>query len=61
LSYTFGFVLDVMGVFFSAATFYYVAKLFGGAAATRPEGVRAGINFPFVLIGIAFSTYQSVA
>lgn len=59
VSYKLGFAMDLLGVFFSAATFYFVAKMFGTAAA---PALRAygGDYFSFVLIGIAFSTYQNV-
>lgn len=59
MSYKFAFVLDLGSIFFNAATFYFVAKLFGDA--TSGHLLKYGGNyFPFVLIGIAFSTYQSV-
>lgn len=59
VSYRFAFVLDILGVFFNAATFYFVAKLFGEATTPHLESY-GGNYFPFVLIGIAFSTYQTV-
>lgn len=59
VSYRFAFVLDLASVFFSAATFYFVAKLFGEATTPHLEAY-GGQYFPFVLVGIAFSTYQSV-
>jgi ABC-2 type transport system permease protein len=46
-------------VFFSAATFYFVAKLFDSGVNPNLEAY-GGAYFPFVLIGIAFSTYQNV-
>lgn len=58
LSYRLALFLDIASVFFNAATFYFVAKLFGDAAAPKLEGY-GGSYFPFVLIGIAFSTYQT--
>jgi len=59
LSYKFAFVLDLGSVFFNAATFFFVARLFDATpiAALNEFG---GSYFPFVLIGIAFSTYQSI-
>ncbi|MCB4757581.1 MAG: ABC transporter permease [Elusimicrobia bacterium] len=58
ISYRFAFLLDVASVFFNAATFYFVAKLFD--AATSPYLANyGGQYFPFVLIGIAFSTFQT--
>lgn len=59
LSYRFAFILDVLSVFFSAATFYFVAKLFDTASSPFLANY-GGSYFPFVLIGIAFSTYQSI-
>lgn len=58
-SYKLGFAMDLVGVFFSAATFYFVARLFGPAAAPMLQKY-GGDYFAFVLIGIAFSTYQNV-
>jgi ABC-2 type transport system permease protein len=59
LSYRFAFILDIASVFFNAATFYFVAKLFDSSTNANLEAY-GGAYFPFVLIGIAFSTYQSV-
>jgi ABC-2 type transport system permease protein len=58
-SYKLGFAMELGSVFFSAATFYFVAKVFGAAAA--PMLARYGGDyFSFVLIGVAFATYQNV-
>jgi ABC-2 type transport system permease protein len=60
LSYKFAFLLDIASVFFNAATFYFVAKLFDSGAAGSPFlATYGGQYFPFVLIGIAFATYQT--
>ena len=59
VSYKFAFLLDIAGVFFNAATFFFVAKLFDSSVNTNLEAY-GGAYFPFVLIGIAFSTYQNV-
>ncbi|MFN0117944.1 MAG: ABC transporter permease [Elusimicrobiota bacterium] len=59
ISYRFAFVLDVTRIVFSAATFYFVAKLFSDNGSDSLKNLTGGY-FPFVLIGIAFSTYQSV-
>lgn len=59
LSYKLAFVLDIASVFFNAATFYFVAQLLGNAASPHLEEY-GGSYFPFVLIGIAFSTYQNI-
>lgn len=59
LSYRFSFLLDIGSVVFKAATFYFVAQLIGTAAAPH-LAEYGGAYFPFVLIGIAFSSYQTV-
>jgi ABC-2 type transport system permease protein len=58
LSYKFAFLLDLASVFFNAATFYFVARLFD-ASASPHLAEYGGAYFPFVLIGIAFATYQT--
>lgn len=58
-SYRFSFLLDIFGILFSVLTFYFIARLFGEKAS--PYLARYGGNyFPFVLIGIAFSTYLGI-
>jgi ABC-2 type transport system permease protein len=58
-SYKLGFAMELGSIFFGATTYYFVAKVFGAAAA--PMLTRwGGDYFSFVLIGIAFSTYQGV-
>ncbi|MBI5244334.1 MAG: ABC transporter permease [Elusimicrobia bacterium] len=59
LSYRTALVLDLAAILLSVATFYYVAKLIGPGAlpAMAPYG---GDYFAFVLLGIAFSSYQAV-
>ena len=52
-SYKLSFVYSVLGVFFSSATFYFVAKLVSpGEALLAPYG---GDYFSFVIVGVAFS------
>lgn len=58
-SYKLGFAMDLGSVFFSAATFYFVAKVLGASAAPM-LAAYGGDYFSFVLIGIAFATYQNV-
>lgn len=58
-SYRTAFVLEVVSVLLSVATFYYVAKLIGPAALPALSAY-GGDYFAFVLLGIAFSSYQSV-
>lgn len=59
-SYRFAFVLQLLGILFSVASFYFVAQLFGAGAAPYLSAY-GGDYFSFVLIGIAFVGYQGVA
>jgi ABC-2 type transport system permease protein len=60
VSYKFAFLLDLASVFFNAATFYFVARLFDAGTGASPYlASYGGQYFPFVLIGIAFATYQT--
>lgn len=59
-SYRFAFMLDLGGIFFSTITFFFIAKLFGGAALPYLKDYNADY-FSFVLIGIAFSEYLYTA
>jgi len=59
ISYKSSFMMSVIGIFFSALTFFFIAKLFGKAAAPHLQEY-GGEYFPFVLIGIAFSTFLGV-
>jgi ABC-2 type transport system permease protein len=59
ISYKSAFLMNLMGVFFSVLTFFFIAKLFGKAAAPHLQEY-GGDYFPFVLIGIAFSTFLGV-
>lgn len=59
ISYKSAFLMNIIGIFFSALTFYFIAKLFGQAAAPHLQEY-GGDYFPFVLIGIAFSTFLGV-
>ncbi len=58
-SYRVATLLQLLGIFFSVAVYFYVAQLLGPAASPymQPYG---GSYFAFVLIGIAFAGYQSV-
>lgn len=58
ISYKSGFLTSIIGIFFAALTFFFIAKLFGKAAAPHLQEY-GGEYFPFVLIGIAFSTFLS--
>ena len=59
ISYKFSFLMNLVGIFFSVLTFFFISKLFGTAAAPY-LGEYGGDYFPFVLLGIAFSTYLGV-
>lgn len=58
--YPLSFALQLLGILFSTATFYFVARLFGVGVAPH-LGSYGGDYFAFVLIGIAFAGYQSMA
>lgn len=58
-SYRLSFFFQFFGIFFSVVTFYFIAKLFGGAATPYLDSY-GGDYFSFVLIGIAFSDYLGV-
>lgn len=58
-SYRFSFILQVVGIFFSVAVFYFIAQLLGQSA--EPYlAAYGGDYFSFVLIGIAFAGYFNV-
>ena len=59
-SYRLAFFFQVFGILFSVAGFYFVALLFGDAAVPHLQ-LYGGDYFAFVLVGIAFMRYQSVA
>jgi ABC-2 type transport system permease protein len=60
VSYRLAFLLQCFGILFSVASFYFVALLFGEAAAPHLQAF-GGDYFAFVLVGIAFMRYQGVA
>jgi ABC-2 type transport system permease protein len=55
-SYRLAFLLRFLGLFFSVALYYFIAKLIGGAALPELESY-GGDYFAFLLIGIALSGY----
>lgn len=59
ISYKSSFLMSIVGMFFSVLTFFFISKLFGNAAAPYLQEY-GGEYFPFVLIGIAFSTFLGV-
>jgi len=59
-SYKLMFILNWGGIVTTTVTFYFISKLFGNII--NPYMVRYGTEyFPYVLIGIAFSTYLYTA
>jgi ABC-2 type transport system permease protein len=58
-SYKVGFFVDLAGVFFTAATYYFVSRFFGASASPFLKDY-GGDYFAFVLIGVAFAAYQNV-
>jgi ABC-2 type transport system permease protein len=59
LSYKLSFLLDIASILFTAATFFFVSRLFEGVSGALFQNYSNGY-FGFVLVGIAFSNYQSV-
>ncbi|MGH7273600.1 MAG: ABC transporter permease [Nitrospiria bacterium] len=59
VSYPWARFLDVLSIFFSCATFYFLSQLLGSTALPALESY-GGNYFAFVLIGIAFSNFQGV-
>jgi len=58
LTYKFSFVYSLIGIFFSTATFFFVAKLISPASPTlAPFG---GDYFSFAIVGVAFSSLLGI-
>lgn len=60
LSYRLAFFLQFSRIFFSVLMFFFVSRIFGGAATPYLESY-GGDYFSFVLVGLAFSGYLGVA
>jgi len=60
LSYRLSFLLQLGSILFSVAIFYFLSKLFGGAAAPQLEAY-GGDYFSFVLIGLAFTGFLGLS
>lgn len=60
VSYKLDFMLSLLGVFVSVATFYFISRVFGKGTAFYLKDY-GGQYFPFVLIGIAFNNYLSTS
>ena len=59
LSYPVSFLLQMLSIFFAVGVFYFISQMLGSTVSNllAPYG---GEYFPFVLIGIAFSSYFGV-
>lgn len=60
LSYRLSFALQIFGIFFSVASFYFLSRLFGAALVPQLQQY-GGDYFSFVLIGLAFSSYLGLS
>jgi ABC-2 type transport system permease protein len=60
LSYRFSFLLQILGIFFGVASFYFLSRLFGSALVPQLEQY-GGDYFSFVLIGLAFNNYMGLS
>ncbi len=60
LSYRLSFLLQILGIFFSVATFYFLSQLFGKALLPQLDKY-GGDYFSFVLIGLAFAGYVGLS
>jgi ABC-2 type transport system permease protein len=60
LSYRISFLLQIFGIFFNVASFYFLSRLFGSALVPQLEQY-GGDYFSFVLIGLAFSSYLGLS
>jgi ABC-2 type transport system permease protein len=60
-SYRFGFVLDLVNVFATLLTFFFIAKLLDGGAPSLHLKEYGNDYFTYVLIGLGFAAYQTVS
>jgi len=60
LSYRLSFLLQLLGIFFSVAIFYFLSQLFGSALVPQLDKY-GGDYFSFVLVGIAFMGYTGLS
>jgi ABC-2 type transport system permease protein len=60
LSYRIAFLLQILGIFFGVASFYFLSRLFGSALVPQLEQY-GGDYFSFVLIGLAFNGYMGLS
>jgi ABC-2 type transport system permease protein len=59
VSYKAGFVFEVVGALVNVVLFFYMSEFFGSALSSELEQY-GGDYFPFVIIGIAFTSYLGV-
>jgi ABC-2 type transport system permease protein len=59
-SYKAALLFDLVGVVFSILIFFFIGKMYSGADSVTLREYSTSY-FPFVLIGLAFSSYQTVA
>jgi ABC-2 type transport system permease protein len=60
ISYRLSFIMQIVGIIFSVASFYFLSELFGGAVAPQ-LAAYGGDYFSFVLIGLAFMGYTGLS
>jgi ABC-2 type transport system permease protein len=60
LSYRLSFILQIGGILFNVASFYFLSRLFGNALVPQLQEY-GGDYFSFVLIGLAFSGYLGLS
>lgn len=60
VSYRLSFVMQLGGIFFNIAIFYFMSRLFGSAVAPQLEAY-GGDYFSFVLIGLAFTGFMGLS
>lgn len=60
LSYRLSFMMQLGGILFNVAIFYFMAELFGSAVAPQLE-TYGGDYFSFVLIGLAFTGFLGLS
>jgi ABC-2 type transport system permease protein len=60
LSYRLSFCMQLLGIFFSVTSFYFLSRLFGNALVPQLSKY-GGDYFSFILIGLAFSGYLGLS
>jgi ABC-2 type transport system permease protein len=60
LSYRLSFLLQIVGIFFSSATFYFLSLVFGNTMMPQLEKY-GGDYFSFALIGLALISYMNLS